>query len=116
MGVPATQVDFERIEVELGDELAVDQLALVPGRVLLHHVAIRLVLVAAKTEPRLLQRVADIEVGPTELVIAEFEAEAEETRSEAQTSELQSLMRISYAVFCVKKKILQSRSNDTYYD
>src|SRR3546814_4170335 len=31
------------------------------------------------------------------------EVEAEE-RSEEHTSELQSLMRISYAVFCVKKK------------
>src|SRR3546814_8453790 len=29
---------------------------------------------------------------------------AEETRSEEHTSELQSLMRISYAVFCLKKK------------
>src|SRR3546814_7583114 len=29
----------------------------------------------------------------------------EELRSEEQTSELQSLMRISYAVFCLKKKI-----------
>src|SRR3546814_1296097 len=28
------------------------------------------------------------------------------TRSEEHTSELQSLMRISYAVFCLKKKIL----------
>src|SRR3546814_5614150 len=28
-------------------------------------------------------------------------------RSEEHTSELQSLMRISYAVFCVQKKILQ---------
>src|SRR3546814_2073958 len=28
---------------------------------------------------------------------------AEETRSEEHTSELQSLMRISYAVFCLKK-------------
>src|SRR3546814_9589319 len=28
-----------------------------------------------------------------------------EYRSEEQTSELQSLMRISYAVFCLKKKI-----------
>src|SRR3546814_14514080 len=28
-------------------------------------------------------------------------------RSEEHTSELQSLMRISYAVFCVKKKIQQ---------
>src|SRR3546814_3395509 len=31
-----------------------------------------------------------------------FESEA--TRSEEHTSELQSLMRISYAVFCLKKK------------
>src|SRR3546814_1794033 len=30
--------------------------------------------------------------------------EAEITRSEEHTSELQSLMRISYAVFCLKKK------------
>src|SRR3546814_2124438 len=29
----------------------------------------------------------------------------EEARSEEHTSELQSLMRISYAVFCLKKKI-----------
>src|SRR3546814_3314929 len=29
-------------------------------------------------------------------------------RSEEHTSELQSLMRISYAVFCLKKKILSS--------
>src|SRR3546814_4520015 len=28
-------------------------------------------------------------------------------RSEAHTSELQSLMRISYAVFCLKKKIIK---------
>src|SRR3546814_8214967 len=34
------------------------------------------------------------------------------TRSEEHTSELQSLMRISYAVFCLKKKnIQQSRPN-----
>src|SRR3546814_5714181 len=30
---------------------------------------------------------------------------AEQGRSEEHTSELQSLMRISYAVFCLKKKI-----------
>src|SRR3546814_4997123 len=29
-----------------------------------------------------------------------------DTRSEEHTSELQSLMRISYAVFCLKKKII----------
>src|SRR3546814_5755658 len=33
-------------------------------------------------------------------------------RSEEHTSELQSLMRISYAVFCLKKKI---KSNDQYH-
>src|SRR3546814_7086137 len=33
----------------------------------------------------------------------------EESRSEEHTSELQSLMRISYAVFCLKKKIKKSR-------
>src|SRR3546814_3052604 len=31
-------------------------------------------------------------------------AETQQTRSEEHTSELQSLMRISYAVFCLKKK------------
>src|SRR3546814_2075033 len=35
-------------------------------------------------------------------------------RSEEHTSELQSLMRISYAVFCLKKKLKQ-RSRAYYY-
>src|SRR3546814_4942727 len=33
-------------------------------------------------------------------------------RSEEHTSELQSLMRISYAVFCLKKKKTQSRNRE----
>src|SRR3546814_7651843 len=33
-------------------------------------------------------------------------------RSEEHTSELQSLMRISYAVFCLKKKKIQSTTNN----
>src|SRR3546814_10377952 len=33
---------------------------------------------------------------------------ARQARSEEHTSELQSLMRISYAVFCLNKKILQT--------
>src|SRR3546814_6802837 len=33
-----------------------------------------------------------------------FQLEAEQLGSEEHTSELQSLMRISYAVFCLKKK------------
>src|SRR3546814_8623697 len=35
---------------------------------------------------------------------ADAEAIADRARSEEHTSELQSLMRISYAVFCLKKK------------
>src|SRR3546814_3867345 len=35
------------------------------------------------------------------------------SRSEEHTSELQSLMRISYAVFCLKKKNKQNKSNTT---
>src|SRR3546814_5808731 len=34
-----------------------------------------------------------------------------ETRSEEHTSELQSLMRISYAVFCLKKKTLKKKNH-----
>src|SRR3546814_9920439 len=34
-------------------------------------------------------------------------------RSEEHTSELQSLMRISYAVFCLKKKTQNQRKNNT---
>src|SRR3546814_7305514 len=37
-------------------------------------------------------------------MVAPPENTEEETRSEEHTSELQSLMRISYAVFCLKKK------------
>src|SRR3546814_4258514 len=35
-------------------------------------------------------------------------------RSEEHTSELQSLMRISYAVFCLKKKIYQKKNTKQY--
>src|SRR3546814_9846498 len=36
-------------------------------------------------------------------------------RSEEHTSELQSLMRISYAVFCLKKKNLYKQTTTTHY-
>src|SRR3546814_7347703 len=36
------------------------------------------------------------------------------SRSEEHTSELQSLMRISYAVFCLKKKKREKHSKITY--
>src|SRR3546814_7868866 len=38
---------------------------------------------------------------------------AQRTRSEEHTSELQSLMRISYAVFCLKKKKKKKTSKQT---
>src|SRR3546814_7368074 len=37
----------------------------------------------------------------------------EESRSEEHTSELQSLMRISYAVFCLKKKKRATNTNQS---
>src|SRR3546814_9284693 len=40
-------------------------------------------------------------------------ADSGERRSEEHTSELQSLMRISYAVFCLKKKKIQTRTTIT---
>src|SRR3546814_4124190 len=36
-------------------------------------------------------------------------------RSEEHTSELQSLMRISYAVFCLQKKITRTHYTDKHY-
>src|SRR3546814_3293628 len=50
---------------------------------------------------------AKLEAGQPVRVMAatgELEAETRIDRSEEHTSELQSLMRISYAVFCLKKK------------
>src|SRR3546814_1874628 len=55
-----------------------------------------------------LQRECDGEGGAVDLdrVLAGFRGrpQADDDRSEEHTSELQSLMRISYAVFCLKKK------------
>src|SRR3546814_6407567 len=45
---------------------------------------------------------AENRIGPQDLIWPLF-------RSEEHTSELQSLMRISYAVFCLKKKKQQSK-------
>src|SRR3546814_1440088 len=45
---------------------------------------------------------------PDGLVGIAFSAMAGAGRSEEHTSELQSLMRISYAVFCLQKKTIQT--------
>src|SRR3546814_2029740 len=53
----------------------------------------------------------DIEVDATDLAQRIFRVKQE--RSEEHTSELQSLMRISYAVFCLKKKKSTSHHNNS---
>src|SRR3546814_1120620 len=53
----------------------------------------------------------DTRIGYWEWVAAKIE-QAELERSEEHTSELQSLMRISYAVFCLKKK--ETTNSDSY--
>src|SRR3546814_9724817 len=47
--------------------------------------------------------------------IATIGKAATTTRSEEHTSELQSLMRISYAVFCLKKKNRHTKNTHTNY-
>src|SRR3546814_6864406 len=42
-------------------------------------------------------------------MVAREQHDARDARSEEHTSELQSLMRISYAVFCLKKKIYNTK-------
>src|SRR3546814_1289301 len=44
-----------------------------------------------------------------------FSIHGRENRSEEHTSELQSLMRISYAVFCLKKKKYQQQDTKMKY-
>src|SRR3546814_4419387 len=45
---------------------------------------------------------------------SDMQAVERRTRSEEHTSELQSLMRISYAVFCLKKKYYRNVTDMTY--
>src|SRR3546814_4500820 len=50
------------------------------------------------------QRIFDGALPPALAPLLESDVENSRVRSEEHTSELQSLMRISYAVFCLKKK------------
>src|SRR3546814_7737848 len=54
--------------------------------------------------------------GPDRLQSRRKPARYRRERSEEHTSELQSLMRISYAVFCLKKKINTDLSINAYYN
>src|SRR3546814_3319296 len=68
----------------------------------------RLAMYAAMTPERLVPEVTNLLVANAIDLIVHLgwvDGERRVTRSEEHTSELQSLMRISYAVFCLKKKI-----------
>src|SRR3546814_3925094 len=53
---------------------------------------------------RLVHPVDDLECGDLKVLVIIIKGCRIEARSEEHTSELQSLMRTSYAVFCLKKK------------
>src|SRR3546814_9312003 len=75
---------------------------------------LRVVLVAAPVCPGDAHQLegSGIELAGAGQVRAAAHIEPVVSRSEEHTSELQSLMRISYAVFCLKKKI-KSMTNNT---
>ena len=75
--VSAAQVHVEIAEFQLRHQLAVDQLAFVP-RGVLDELGIAVLQVVAQRMARLLQRVADVEVGPAEAMIAQLEPEPEQ--------------------------------------
>src|SRR3546814_1856970 len=53
---------------------------------------------------------------PRDVLRGEIGAQLDHDRSEEHTSELQSLMRISYAVFCLKKKkTTKHNTSQEYY-
>src|SRR3546814_9843812 len=56
-------------------------------------------------------RIIDARDGGTEIFRQCRRIEQLQERSEEHTSELQSLMRISYAVFCLKKKTQQTKQH-----
>src|SRR3546814_7870870 len=58
---------------------------------------------------RLLSEGIDAHLGDEHLAMANWEWRLAVGRSEEHTSELQSLMRISYADFCLKKKKKKDR-------
>src|SRR3546814_5191809 len=60
--------------------------------------------ICADRELLIRYKLAGVPTLPVRRVLYRYLAHEGSTRSEEHTSELQSLMRISYAVFCLKKK------------
>src|SRR3546814_3448306 len=68
----------------------------------------------AREVHRLLHALALEEFERAHLLLGSGERSTNHFRSEEHTSELQSLMRISYAVSCLKKKIKKSKKQNNY--
>src|SRR3546814_4008158 len=91
-GVLAGEVQVHGVSAGVGRRIAVSGAA----AEFLHHARAQRVVAAGRR----------CEFGERESAFQRvFLVESVEGRSEEHTSELQSLMRISYAVFCLKKKI-----------
>src|SRR3546814_10388835 len=77
------------------------------GRALFEEGGERLAMVLGRRQDHLLpvlDRHCGLKAGRVDVEVQRLFREAEAIRSEEHTSELQSLMRNSYAVFCLKKK------------
>src|SRR3546814_5800204 len=62
------------------------------------------IIVLTQAREDLIRRTVESAAGAKKAIVPLYNACAPAFRSEEHTSELQSLMRISYAVFCLKKK------------
>src|SRR3546814_5444851 len=69
--------------------------------------------IEAEAQARHCRSFAALETAQMDLLLAAVERGDISDRSEEHTSELQSLMRISYAVFCLKKKKAKQISHTT---
>src|SRR3546814_8926939 len=69
-----------------------------------HRRAPRRIAVGVVTDGGMVRRALRLQVKHGIYLLFAGDRPGEEIRSEEHTSELQSLMRISYAVFCLKKK------------
>src|SRR3546814_8750340 len=109
------EADQEKIAEELGDLM--EQLKGMEDEEDLDQAA-RLAVFKLKTTIiekiiNLRERVLNIKrIANFEAVVISVLDDLVKERSEEHTSELQSLMRISYAVFCLKKKIKTQRLNE----
>src|SRR3546814_9400434 len=108
----ATMADQERIDFSRVSFLIVE-----PNRMMGQMVRDVLMMLEAQYIDRardLASAVNILRLGRIDVLITEWALGTDgNTRSEEHTSELQSLMRISYAVFCLKKKTNKIKHNTT---